>query len=133
MPNFMKYFLFGCLLLFTAALSAQTENQKHRLVMQLSSNDTIVWRFLMSNLKSLQAGWNAQVQVEVVAFGPGVDLLTAAKSTQKEKLAEFAKKGVVFVACENSMRLKNITKTDLVPEAGTVPMGIGEIVLKQEQ
>jgi len=115
-------------LLFSFQLSAQ-----HRVVMQLSSNDTLVWRGLMNNLKHLKAGWGDSVIIEVVVHGPGIDLLTKGKTTQQEKIAGFTAMGITFVACENTIRERKIPKENIIPEAGFVKMGVGEIVMKQEQ
>lgn len=106
---------------------------KHRIVMQLSSNDTLAWKGLMNNLKNVKAGWGDSVSIEVVAHGPGIELLMKEKTTQREKIAAFTKMGIVFVGCQNTMREKNIQPASIIPEAGVVPMGIGEIVIMQEQ
>lgn len=118
-----------------ASVHAQTGNEiaKHKVVIQLSSNDTLVWKGLMNNLKNLKAGWGDSVQVEVVAHGFGIEMLMKEKTTQQEKIAAFKKAGVVFVGCENTMREKKIPATSIIAEAGTVPMGIGEVIMKQEQ
>jgi uncharacterized protein len=110
------------------------ENQvKHKVVIQLSSNDTLVWKGLMNNLKHLKFGWGDSVQIEVVAHGFGIEMLMTAKTTQQKKIAEFKNMGIVFVACENTLREKNISKELIIHEVDFVPMGIGEIVKKQEQ
>ena len=49
------------------------------------------------------------------------------------KIDEFIYSGVRFVACENTMKQKNIKKEEILPEVGFVPMGIGEIIMKQEK
>ena len=108
------------------------ETANHKVVIQLSTNDAQQWNFLMNNLKFLKAAWNEQVAIEVVAYGPGVDMLMT-NSAQKEKITEFKKQGVSFVACENTMRVRGITKQEILPDAGFVPSGVGELVLKQEQ
>ena len=41
--------------------------------------------------------------------------------------------GVQFVVCENTMKQRKVTKEQLLPNTGFVKMGIGEIILKQEQ
>jgi intracellular sulfur oxidation DsrE/DsrF family protein len=41
--------------------------------------------------------------------------------------------GVVFAACENTMRKKKVTKDALFPFATTVDSGVAEVVRKQEQ
>ena len=106
---------------------------KHRVVIQFSSPDTLAWVGLMKNIEHLKTGWGDSVQVEVVVHGPGIDLLVTAKTTQQKNIAAFKKMGVVFVACENTLRGRNIPKDAIIPEAGFVPMGVGELILKQEQ
>jgi uncharacterized protein len=107
--------------------------KEHHIVMQLSSNDTLVWKALMNNLRHLNEGWKDIVEIEVVAHGPGIEMLLASKTTQAQKIKQFAALGVRFLACENTMREKNIPHSDLITDATLVPMGIGEIVMKQEQ
>lgn len=106
---------------------------KHRVVIQLSSNDTLDWKGLMGNIKHLKEGWGDSVSIEVVAHSGGIEMLMLKKTTQQKNIAAFKKMGVVFVGCENTMRQKNISKDEIVTEAGFVPMGVGEIIMKQEQ
>jgi intracellular sulfur oxidation DsrE/DsrF family protein len=105
---------------------------KHRVVLQVTSPDTLVWKGLIKNIQHLKEAWGDQVQLEVVAHGGALGLLVKNQSTQAARIAEFVKEGVVFVACQNTMRERHVEKSDLLPEAGLVPSGIGEVVLKQE-
>lgn len=119
-----------------ASFSAQaqtTSNTNHRIVMQLSSKDTLVWKGLMNNLKHLKAAWGDSVQIEVIAHGPGIEMLMKNKTTQQEKINAFSKRGIVFMACENTLKEKNISKESIIAASRFVPMGLGEIVHKQEQ
>ena len=111
----------------------EVKNGKHFVVMHLSSNDTLVWKGLINNLKNLKAGWGDNVQIEVVAHGAGIEMLMTSKTTQQQKITEFKSKGIVFVGCENTMRERKIAKDAIIAEAGFVPMGVGEIIMKQEQ
>lgn len=132
----MKNILFLLGLLFFANANAQvTEktNATHHLVMQLTSNDTTVWKGLMKNLKNLKEGWGDSLEIEVVTHGPGIDLLTSTKTPHQQKVADFKKMGVRFVVCENTMKERKVTKDMIISEAEFVKMGIGEIILKQEQ
>jgi intracellular sulfur oxidation DsrE/DsrF family protein len=114
-------------ILITTGLSAQ-----HRIIMQLSSNDSLVWKGLVNNLKHLKAGWADSVVIEVVAHGPGIDFLVKGKTTQQEKIRQFKEMGIQFIACENTMTERKVARESIIPEAGFVKMGIGEIVRKQE-
>jgi intracellular sulfur oxidation DsrE/DsrF family protein len=133
-----KKLLFAFTILFLSFnLSAQTTGGsgtvQHRVVLQLSSNDTLVWKGLMNNIKNLKNGWGDSVLIEVVVHGPGIEFLTKGKTTQQERIAYFKSKGVVFVGCENTLTERKIPKENIIPEAGFVKMGVGEIILKQEQ
>lgn len=115
-------------ILVTTGLRAQ-----HRIIMQLSSNDTLVWKGLVNNLKHLKAGWADSVAIEVVAHGPGIDFLVKGKTTQQEKISHFKDLGIRFIACENTMTERKVARESIITEAGFVKMGIGEIVRKQEE
>jgi intracellular sulfur oxidation DsrE/DsrF family protein len=129
----LKYFMISAALIISfASFKALTSDRPHHVVIQVSTNDTAVWKMTMSNIRNLKLNWDDGVYIEVVAFGPGLDLLTSATSIEQKHIEEFAKKGVKFMACENSMKAKNVHKKDLVDDAGTVPAGVAEIVLKQE-
>lgn len=87
----------------------------------------------MLNLKNIKEGWGDSVVVEVVVHGPGIDLVTKGKSTQTSSIQDMVKKGIQFVVCRNTMKQKNISEDQIIPNVGFVPMGVGEIVTKQEQ
>jgi len=132
-----KLLLFAAILFISFQLSAQTTGnpglKQHRVVLQLSSNDTLVWKGLMNNIRNMKNGWGDSVTIEVVAHGPGIEFLMLGKTTQQERIAYFKSKGVVFVGCENTLAERKIPKENIIPEAGFVKMGVGEIILKQEQ
>ena len=105
----------------------------HRVVMQLSAGDTLEHKGLMNNLKNLKEGWGDSVIIEVVVHGPGIDFVTKGKSTQEEPIRIMMREGVQFVVCRNTMKQRNVSEKQLLTGVGIVKMGIGEIVLKQEQ
>lgn len=108
------------------------EIRQHKIVMQLTSSDVQVHKGLIKQLNNLKKGWGDTVLLEVVCHGPGIEFLMGEKTTFKNEIYELKEKGVDFVACENTMREKQIPKEEILPEIRFVLMGIGEIVLKQE-
>lgn len=71
-----------------------------------------------------------RVKVEVVAFGPGLNLLFA-KNENKDRVQSLDASGVRFSACENTlaaMTKKLGHKPELMPQAVPVPAGIVRIV-----
>lgn len=133
------------LLGISTSVTAQTQGHKHplanspqkeknhRVVIQLSSADTLEHKALINNVKHLKEGWGENVMVEVVVHGPGIDVVTKGKSTQNEAIQQLISKGVRFVVCRNTMKQKNIAEDQILPNVGFVPMGVGEIVLQQEK
>jgi intracellular sulfur oxidation DsrE/DsrF family protein len=115
------------------AQDAAKSNAKHRIVMQLTSPDTLVYAGLMKQIRNLKEGYGASLEIEVVCHGPGINMLHTDKSNFAEQLQKFTDKGIRFIACENTMKEKNIPKEKILPMAEFVVMGIGEIVEKQEQ
>jgi intracellular sulfur oxidation DsrE/DsrF family protein len=72
-------------------------------------------------------------QVEVVCHGAGIGLVEKARTDHAEAVEALIKKGVRFVACENTMRQKSVRKEDLLPGVDTVPSGAVEVVRKQQK
>lgn len=130
-----KITLFIALLLFVgqSAFSQNDDGSKHKVVIQFVSGDTLSQHSLIGNLKNLREGW-PKAQVEVVFHGNGINMVMGEKTKYTKELKDFVEnKQVVMVVCENTMRMKKVTKEQLLPFVGTVPMGIGEIILKQEK
>lgn len=75
----------------------------------------------------------SDTQVEVVCHGAGIGLVEKARTDHAEAVEGLIKKGVRFVACENTMRQKSVRKEDLLPGVGTVPSGAVEVVRKQQK
>ena len=73
-----------------------------------------------------------KLQVELVAFGDGVDIFK--KSTHYDTLlTSLQKKGVLLAQCENTIRERKISKDDLWSFISYVPSGNGEIIIRQYQ
>jgi intracellular sulfur oxidation DsrE/DsrF family protein len=110
---------------------AQDQPRQHRIVMQLTSGDTLVHKNLMKQFKNMKEA-APTMRLEVVCHGPGMDLLMSDRSTVQGKVKEFAAQGIVFTACENTIKERNLDRSKVVPEAGYVKAGIIHIVERQE-
>ena len=111
---------------------AGTENKQHKIIFQLSIDDSLAHKALMKQLKNITTVAPG-TKIEVVCHGPGLNMLVMGKTTVQEKIIQLKKKDIVFVACEFSMSERNVPKEKIIPEAGFVRAGIIEIVTKQEQ
>jgi uncharacterized protein len=127
----MKHLLLFFAFLHAGVSFAQDHPRQHRIVMQLTSGDTLVHKNLMKQFKNmLEAAPTAQL--EVVCHGPGMDLLMSDRCIVQPKITEFAGKGIVFLACENTIKERNLDRTKVITEAGYVKAGIIHIVERQE-
>jgi uncharacterized protein len=119
---------------FSLTIGQTTYNgKKHKVVFQFVSADTLSQKSLINNLKNLRQGW-AGAQVEVVFHGAGIWMVATEKTKYAKELQDFAEnKNVKLVVCENTMRERKVSREQILPFVGTVPMGIGEIIMKQEE
>ena len=130
----MKKILFLLLTISTLSFAQKVDDgSKHKVVFQFVSPDSLSQLSLISNLKNFTEGW-PKAQVEVVFHGGSIAMAMTSKTHFAKELRDFAEnKNVKMVVCENTMKKKKVTKDQLLPFMKTVPMGIGEIILKQEQ
>ncbi|WP_263383717.1 DsrE family protein [Granulicella arctica] len=112
-------------------VSAQATHA-HHVVFVLSSADQDDWHTAMILADHFLAGVKPEPsEVEVLAYGGGIDSLKAGASTAKE-IVDLEQLGVHFVACETAMRALHIAKSDLASGVTSVPSGVVELVRKQE-
>ena len=129
------YLIVLCFLLsFSAVVMAQDKQVKmHQVVMQLNTADTAVWSSMLGNIRNFQKVWPGNVKIEVVVHGKALNFLVASKSHLVASVEAMTNLGVVLNACENTMNKYGITKEMLIPSAGSVPSGVAELVIKQEE
>ncbi len=108
------------------------DKKKHKVVFQLTSNDTLVHKALIKQIRNVQTA-APNTKIEVVCHNNGIVLLQPAVSKQTAAIQELKQAGVDFVACENTMRERKISREELITECRTVPAGLVEIIDKQEK
>jgi uncharacterized protein len=114
------------------AQTAPASPAKHRVLFALSSGDHDDWEMVLANLHNMLNGFPPNTaDLELVAFGPGIDFLTK-NSLAASRIHELEGQHVHFVACRNAMRGHNLTDADLAPGVTTVPAGLIEVVTRQE-
>lgn len=108
-------------------------SQRAQVVIQMSEADPAKWNLALNNARNLQAEVGAaNVDIELVAFGPGIGMLKA-DSAVANRIDEALGAGVKVVACENTMRGQKLTKDDMLGKVGYVPSGVVELMRKQQQ
>lgn len=119
-------------LMFSSVVSAEQQ----KVVIQVSSDDPATQRLAINNAVNIQNGLGMDnVVVEVVAYGPGLSLLTS-KSTQADRVSSLAMQDIVFSACGNTMKAvekKTGNKPQLIEGVKVVPAGVLRIMELQQQ
>ena len=69
----------------------------------------------------------------MVCHGPGLDLLHKERTGYRKELIALKERGIIFLACENTLKGRGIPRDAIMEEFEFVPMGIGEVMEKQEQ
>ncbi len=72
-------------------------------------------------------------RIEVVVHGQGLTLVLDHGNRQKDRIKQLQDTGVVFAACENTMRSENVSPASLIKGVVTVDSGVGEIIRRQKQ
>ena len=124
------------LLALSVAVDAQSSNQPaakvHQIVFHLSSDDTLVHKSLMRQLNNVLTA-SPDSKIEIICHGPGINMLLLEKTLVQDKIKLFKTKGVTFIACENTLKEKNISKDKIIREADFVPSALIAIVTRQEE
>lgn len=126
----MKYFkkLLFCFFLFGFSC---TIHAQHKIIWDFTNADTAVQRGLYKQLNNVLTA-APDTKVEVVFHGNAIYALLKDTGYHKELIKALFKKGVVFVACNNSLKGRNIETNRVIEEAIIVPVAILEIATKQE-
>ncbi len=103
-----------------------------RAVVHVNFGDTERQKHGLKNITNILKETGEKGEIEVVAHGAGIDLLVTSKTKHAEQVAELRRRGVRFVACENTMREKSIAKGELLEGVETVPSGAVEVIRKQQ-
>ena len=123
--------LAAAMLVLPAGVQAQAERQ--RVVLQVSDNDPAKWNLALNNARNLQADLGRdKVQVEIVAYGPGLNMLKA-ESKVADRLAQALDNDVGLMACENTMRNTKTKREDMYGGIGYVPAGVVHILKRQRE
>jgi hypothetical protein len=131
MKKLVKTLIIALFCLGTAQVFAQS-NKQYKIVFQLTSNDTLVHKALIKQISNALTA-APKSKIEVVCHNNGITMLQSNVTKQAEGIKKLATQGVVFAACENTMKERKIDKSTIVSEAIFVPAGIIEIADKQDK
>ncbi len=104
---------------------------EHRIVLQLSDNDPRKQGLVISVANNLLKFYDPdKVAIEVVTFGPGIDLLRP-DNTNRKLVESLVAQGVRFDVCLNTVdtiERETGKRPDFIPVATPVQVGVGQIL-----
>ena len=137
----MKRFIATTALTVMMATSAFAEGVVHRVAVHVDQNDPQVINMALNNVANLTSYYEAQgdtVMVEVVAYGPGLNMFVPGKSPVEDRISTMSleMENLSFAACGNTLR--NMSKKagkdiTLMDEATIVPSGVVRLIELQEK
>ncbi len=117
------------------------QSKTHHVVIQVTQNDPALMAMALNNAENLAKLYKdkgEKIDIEFVAYGPGLHMFRNDTSPVKERLAAIAgsSKDITFSGCGNTLagqsRMEN-KEISLIPAAHIVPTGIGRIVELEEK
>ena len=124
----------------SAALAQQVPLQdkpfaEHKIALQLSDGDPHKQALVISVANNLLKFYDPdKVAIEVVAFGPGIDLLRIG-SDHRKQVESLIAQGVRFDVCLNTVdtiERETGTRPEIIPSATPVQVGVGQILYLTE-
>jgi len=113
----------------------ESKPAKERVLLQVSDADPKTWNQAMNvvgNLKRNYAKRGVESEIQVVAFGMGIQMLKD-DAVVANRVRETMKGGAQMVACENSMGVFKLTKDMMVDNISYSETGVIYIIEKQRE
>lgn len=130
------------LLAQTPQVQAASEQEKvHRVVFHVDENDPKRMNLVLNNVRNIKVYYQEageEVEIEVVAYGPGLHMLRSDTSPVKGRIVSLLENfdGLTFAACGNTkkaMTRKEKMSIPIMPQAKMVPAGVVQLMERQEQ
>lgn len=108
---------------------------EHKIVLQLSDADAKKQGLVLSVANNLLKAYDPdKIAVEVVTFGPGIDLLMSG-SERRKQVESLIAQGVRFDICLNTVdtiERETGKRPEFIPAATPVQVGVGQILFLAE-
>ncbi len=122
------------------AMPALAQGVNHKIVFHVDENDAKLMNMTLNNVQNVTNYFESigdTVEIQVVAYGPGLNMFRADTSPVADRIATMSLSidNLTFAACGNTMRKMEEASgnpVELLDEAEVVTSGVVQIVLLQE-
>ena len=145
MGTWSKLALCWAIFAFSATIGTQplwaADAKAHRIAIQVSVNDPAIMNLALNNAVNVAQDYSAsgqEVEIEIVAYGPGLHMLRDDTSPVKARLKSIGESmpNVAFTACGNTRTTMEKAEGKVVPlisRAKVVKAGVVRLMELQEQ
>ena len=135
----LKQMLFAATLALSP-LAAMAQDAMHRLAIHVDQDDPQVMNMALNNAQNVASYYAEKgetVQIELVAYGPGLNMLISGKSPVEDRISAMSleMENLTFAACGNTiegMKKKTGADVPVMSEATVVPSGVVRLMELQE-
>ena len=125
----LLFILTGCLM----AIMCTAQTQPVKIVFDVTSGESGVHQSAMRHISTMSTQY-PDSEFEMVVYSSALDMVLKEKSSVSKDLEALVKKdNVTFKVCQMSLDRYKLTSSSLIPGVESVPDGILEIVMKQQQ
>jgi len=142
--NLLKKLLMSLALAASFAISViafSADEAMHRVAIHVDEKDPATMNMALNNIANLKKYYDSvgeSVEIELVAYGPGLHMLRSDTSPVADRIATMSLEidNLTFSACGNTharMSEKAGKDVTLLDEAGMVPSGVVQLIALQEK
>ncbi|GAB4037044.1 DsrE family protein [Spirosoma jeollabukense] len=114
---------------------AQPTKERYKAVYQLNTADTNVIRHALANIQNAlnDPRLKGKLDVELVVYSGAVAVYKKDKPYFEKEVTSLQKQGVIMAMCENTMRVRKISRDELFPVVSYVPTANGELIIREQE
>jgi uncharacterized protein len=143
MSRFLRRLTTVAVMSMAFASAAFADGKPHHVTIQIDQNDPALMNMVLNNANNVieyYRGKDQEVDLDIVAYGPGLHMLRADTSPVADRIKHFKEMAfpgkIQFSACNNTKQ--GMEKTEghaisILPEASIVPSGVVHLMELQEQ
>lgn len=140
----IKHLLFLAFLFALAPAMAQTNESgfhgaeatksRYRAVYQLNTGDTAVIHHALANIQNSlnDPRLKGKLDIELVVYSGAFVAYQKGKAYFEKELQSLQKQGVILAMCENTMKMRKLSRDEMYPFVSYVPTANGELIIRQQ-
>ncbi|QDK83023.1 hypothetical protein EXU85_32220 [Spirosoma sp. KCTC 42546] len=114
---------------------AQPTKERYHAVYQLNTGDTAVIRHALANIQNSlnDPRLKGKLDIELVVYSGAFVAYQKGKAYFEKELQSLQKQGVILAMCENTMKMRKLSRDEMYPFVSYVPTANGELIIRQQE